>query len=161
VEVFRVGAEGNLLDGRRVAADAEGRWRVGGLQPGPHAVLARPRDRPLVEARFDAAAGEARTVDLAAPAGGRVLVRVLDAAGAPVEGARVLFSGTAGSVQFWREGDPGAGPHSTGADGTLSCSGLAAGDLFVSADRPGAGAGQSPVAVRDGAAVEVEVRLAK
>jgi len=159
VEIFRVGAEGRLLDGRRVSADAAGRWRLGGLLPGPHAVLARPRDRPLVEARFEAAAGEDRQVDLAAPAGGRVLVKVLDAAGAPVEGARVLFSGPSGSVLFWKEGDPGAGPHATGPGGTLSCTGLAAGDLHASADKPGRGAGRSPVKVADGGSVEVEVRL--
>jgi hypothetical protein len=159
VEVFRVGPEGRFLDGRRVETDGEGRWRVGGLLPGPHVVLARPRDHVLAEARFEADSGETRTVDLSAAAGGRVRVKVVDAAGAAVEGARVLVTGPSGSVLFWKEGDPGPGPHATGPGGTLTCTGLPAGELSVSADLPGSGAGRAPVALPEGGTAEVEVRL--
>ena len=161
VEVFRVGPDGRLGESRSATTDAAGCWRVAGLAPGTHLAVSRPPGHRPVEVRFEAENGKERPIDLDASPGARVRVRVLDSAGAPAPGARVLFNSEAGSALFWEEGKPGTGPYETGPDGTLACCGLPAGDLQVTAQRPGGVAGTATVAAPAQGSVEVEVRLGK
>ncbi len=159
VEVARV-----LADGRRdrplaVTTAHDGTFRAGGLLPGPHVLSARPRDRPPAEVAFEVVSGESRSVDVPVAAGGRILLRVEDARGKPVGGARATLRGPLGSLRFWREGSPDSPPYATGPDGTLRCAGVAAGRVVVSVDTAGAGSGEAEVLVVDGADAPARVVL--
>jgi protocatechuate 3,4-dioxygenase beta subunit len=139
----------------------DGTYRVIGLRPGSHVVAFRPRERPVLESKFEAAAAATTTLDVDVPAGVRLAVKVLGADGKPAPNARVTISGPSGGVAYWREGGASPGTHTTGDDGVLRCSGLPAGELRVSASLPGGGAGESVVTVADGADSPVEVILHK
>jgi hypothetical protein len=86
---------------------------------------------------------------------------VKDAAGKPVPGARLVFSRDGAGIPAWKEGSPAPGPHETGPDGTLRCTGLPAGEILVSAEKPGTGSGEATAKAVDGAEGDVEVRLGK
>ncbi len=144
---------------RRVLTGSDGTFRAGGLRAGPHVLCVRPQDRPRVEVPFEAGESAEARADAAVPLGGLVLVKVLDAAGAPAPGARVLLSGEKGSLLFWKEGSPDPGPHATGKDGTLRCAGVPPGPVRVFAEVPGVGAGEAEATAVEGRAVPVEVRL--
>lgn len=161
VEVLRLLPEGRSESVRRTRTAADGTFRAGGLLTGPHVLAVRARDRPFFQVRFEAVMGEDRPMDVAVPVGGRLRVTVLDAAGKPVAGARVVVTGTEGGVPYWKAGSPEPPPHGTGPDGTLRCTGLPVGDLRVDAEKPGTGSGTASVQVADGAEAAVEVRLGK
>jgi hypothetical protein len=61
---------------------------------------------------------------------------------------------------FWREGSAGPGPHSTDDEGTLRCTGIPAGEVRVSVDKPGTGDGTASCRVEDGGTATVELELA-
>lgn len=145
---------------RRVVTAADGSFRAGGLRHGPLVLAVHPQDRPRVEVPVEAALDRPARADVAVPLGGRVLVTVRGADGAPAAGARVLLSGDAGSLIFWKDGSPDPPPHRTEKDGTLRCTGVVPGKTRVYAEVPGVGAGEAEAEVVDGKAVPVEVVLA-
>jgi len=159
VEVLRVHPEGRFESVRRVLSGPDGRWKAEGLLEGDHVAVVRPQDRPLVEAAFHCLPGEPATLDLEVPAGGSLLVKVVDGEGKPVAGARIVLQGDSGSIHFWKAGDPGPGPHRTGPGGALRCTGIPAGRCRVTADLPGSGSGEAEAGVAEGGEGAVEVVL--
>ncbi|MCK6481917.1 MAG: hypothetical protein L6R43_17755, partial [Planctomycetes bacterium] len=159
LEILRLLPGGRFESVRRLQSGPDGSWRAGGLLGGPHRVVAHPRDHPLAQAEFDSRPGEPAVLDLDVPEGGRLVVRVLDAAGAPAEGARVLLQGPEGALLFWEAGNPGPGPHATGRDGVLRAVGVPAGPCRVVVDLPGKGSGEAEAVVAAGAEALLEVRL--
>ena len=77
--------------------DADGRWSVTGLGIGTWRVIARaPRGR-FAEARLPIEWGQDVECPLEAPATGRLVVRVKDARGEPVAGAKVILESDRGT----------------------------------------------------------------
>jgi hypothetical protein len=161
LEILCLLPDGTSRTVRRVKSGGDGAYRAGGLLACPHVLLVRATDRPTVEVRFQPVTGAVTTLDVPMAAGARLRVVVRDAAGQPVAGARLAVQGPAGGVPFWKEGSPAPGPHETGPDGTLRCTGLPAGALRVLAEKPGAGSGETEIRAADGASTDVEIRFGK
>ena len=159
VEVLRHLPGGRFESAARASSGPGGVFRVAGLLDGLHRIVVHPQDRPLVQKDFESRPGEPATLDVDVPAGGVLVVRVVDGEGRPVAGARVVLQGPAGSLLFWKAGVPGPGPHGTGEDGVLRCAGVAAGEVRVVADLPGAGSGEATVVVEEGGEGTVEVGI--
>jgi protocatechuate 3,4-dioxygenase beta subunit len=89
-----------------VRSDAQGRYRLSGLAPGPWFLEARHDDYPPAVRQVQVAEGDNR-VDLRFQAGAEVAGRVTDSEGAPLTGVRLVLQGT-GAVQR-RESSVAAG----------------------------------------------------
>ncbi|MDO9355582.1 MAG: carboxypeptidase regulatory-like domain-containing protein, partial [Solirubrobacteraceae bacterium] len=135
----------------------DGSYRIRGLAPGAYTLRFADRDRVLIAEYYDDAVsfGAAKAVDVEVGSfttgidavlrpGGRIVGRVVDAAGEPIANALIsAFAANAGS----------AGSTRTDATGRFAATGLASGaySLYVAASGPGylIGLSSSPVNVTE------------
>ncbi len=161
VEVYGTGDEGRRILLGTAVAGASGQYSVGGLEAGPVLVSVRPRDCPLVEGDVHVPEGGEVEVDLPVPEGGEIAVIAVDEAGEPVRGVRVVLSSQTGPLLYWEKGSPAAPPYETGDDGTLHCTGVAAGVVRVFGELPGRGTAELSVNVVSGRTVSARLVIAR
>ncbi len=117
------------------ASDAEGRFEIRAVNPALPAILVLADDRFAVQMLPDVRVepGQHLELEIAMLRGATVRGRVVDAAGAPVEGAMVeaKAKGIIGQVF------PAMRDAETGADGTFELAGVAAGGVDLAVEREG------------------------
>ncbi len=109
-------------------ADGEGWYLMEGVAPGPHSVAAEHPSYRRAVRDLDVKMGE-NTLDLTLEGGAEVSGRVVDDAGAPVAGARILL------LEGGRSWNLPEG--ASGADGAFEIAGVPDGDYRLSADKEG------------------------
>jgi protocatechuate 3,4-dioxygenase beta subunit len=142
---------------------SDGRYTVQGVVPGRYTVGAEARGLAPTTKQVDVDAAGA-TADLVLTRGGSVKVRVIDAAGHPVEGARVVLTDASGEavtrtlslVTFFESGRDRTGP-----EGETTIPDLASGTYRVKAVTSGSVlAGEEPsITITPGAAASISLTL--
>ncbi|MCB9913831.1 MAG: carboxypeptidase regulatory-like domain-containing protein [Planctomycetes bacterium] len=144
----------------RERSDADGRFAFARLAAGSYELSVEPRGEPPLAApaplRFELGPDEVRRdVELRLARAAELAGTVLDAGGAPVEGATVLCRREDGAAARPREA-------TSGADGSFVVTGLSVGAHVVQATAPGyAGSRVDGVEVRATAGEPLELRLAR
>jgi carboxypeptidase family protein len=139
---------------------ADGVADVTGLSPGRWTARCEHEGDVPFEVAFTVTAGENAPVEMRAPAGGTIEVRVENQNGDPLPDAVVaLCAPEGGAVHAWGAGSSGlASRFRTDAEGRVSIRGVRAGRIVVSVEKDAAVLKKTEVDVRPGGAATVEVR---
>jgi protocatechuate 3,4-dioxygenase beta subunit len=158
VDVFLLRDSGTRLNQGTFLIGSDGVYRAGALLPGRHVVSVRPFGAPRLERTVDVVTGEVQSVDLPIQAGATLELTAVDAEGEPVSGARVTISRPDGSsLEFWKRDSRKKGPHATGKDGKLTCTGIPPGPCRIFVDLPARGTGEAVVELDDKSTSDLRV----
>jgi hypothetical protein len=146
IEAFSEGGQqGGAAPSRRTAvSDRAGRFRLGGLQPGPWIFSASRPEFARKVARREVGAGE-QPLNLTLESGAELAGTIANEAGEPVPGARVALSPTEGGAPELRLLPPLPGREVTSqADGSFRFSGIEDGSYRLRASKPGFAPAEPP-----------------
>jgi protocatechuate 3,4-dioxygenase beta subunit len=158
VRVLQTSREDVLFAMARESArtDAEGRYRLEGVEEGRRSIVASHESFQRAVKDLDVQAGENR-LDLQLGQGQAVAGRIVDPAGRPVPGARVVLS-----TQGFGYGGEGMAEAASEEDGSFRFPSVASGTYGLSASKEGYAPGALPDPIQVGGApvTGLEVRLA-
>jgi len=151
-------------DDRIPFTDADGKFSIDGLAPGPYTLFVVSPRHPLgIHKGIQIREGETTDVALDLDPACPLTLVVKDAEGQPIEGARLIYTFAAlqplNSSMVAEYEPPGFGRNVSGAKGEIRKPFMAAGALVIQVSKQGYGTATKTVSLVAGVATRVEVEL--